>query len=224
MTAPVDKEELKKLYNQNYLQPFDKWTDDNIQVTSRIITRISRYLHRQGFKIESAKKSLDIGCAKGYYTESLRWAGFVSYGLDYSDNAIEIARKLFPLCKFSIMDGFDPDLNDNYDFIFMKGFSGTNTHDLGFVIGMCNKYIRHLNPGGWLVVAYSSDYSGFEKPNETANWNMKEIEHVSQNLNGVEFVGLEYFSYHPVWRMIRFLMNSIGIKRKSFFYMMFKSA
>jgi SAM-dependent methyltransferase len=221
MSVVPDKDNLKKTYNENYQKAVDLWSDNKIKRTDRIIGRIIRYLITKGFIVDSSKKSLDVGCAKGYYTESLRKFGLNSSGFDYSETAINIAQSQFPGCNFFIMDGFSPELKEKYDLIFMKGFSGTNTHNLDFVVKMSNAYIKALNEGGWFILAYSTNYSGFEVANETANWNKKEIEYIANSFKQVKFVEIKYFSYSRFWRLIRYIMNLLCIKRKSFFYMMF---
>jgi hypothetical protein len=104
----------------------------------------------------------------------------------------------------------------------MKGFSGTNTHNLEFVIRMCNKYILSLEENGWFVVAYSTDFSGTEKENETANWSRDEIMSVARGIQNADLIDIKFFSHSEVWQNVRTLMNLIGIKRKSFFYMIFR--
>jgi hypothetical protein len=223
MNSTPDKEILRKAYDYNYSQKEDCWSDIDLKNTYRIINRLTKYLKKKGFQVDHKMKSLDIGCAKGHHTEALRIAGFDSYGFDYSQIAIEIAKKEFPLCNFFVMDGFDPNINSNFDLIFMKGFSGTNTHDLDFVVNMCNKYVHLLNPKGWLIIAYSTNYSGSEISGETANWTKQEIKYVINNLSGVQFIDMKFFSFNKPRRLLRLFMNSIGIKRKNFFYLIYSA-
>ena len=166
----MDAEKLREIYNDYYTRPEDHLSDTKLQHTDLIIQRILKYISTRGFSLDKVKKVLDIGCAKGHHTESFRRAGFEASGFDYSDIAIDEAKRTFHECTFFFMDGFDPQLKENYDIIFMKGFSGTNTHDLDFVANMCNKYISALNSNGWLIIAFSSNFSGIEVAGETVNW------------------------------------------------------
>jgi len=218
----MDAEHFKKKYNENYKKKVDKWSDHNIKYTDLIIERIVKYIEKHDFKVSSDKKSLDIGCAKGHHTESLRKFGFDSYGLDYSDVAIEIAKKNFPKCKFFIMDGFNPQLHDKYSLIFMKAFSGSNTHDLLFVSNMCNKYIENLTDNGWFIMSFSTNFSGHEMDGETVNWTFEEIKEFSLKIKHAKLIDIKYFSYSHTKRLFRKVLNFCGIKRKDVFYLMFQ--
>jgi hypothetical protein len=222
MKRKLDKEISKRIYDENYRQKVDSWSDNNIKFTDRIIRRVNRFLTKQGFVIQHDMKSLDVGCAKGHFTESLRKSGFDSYGFDISETAIKLAEATFPHCHFFVHDGYEPELQDKYSLVFMKGFSGTNTHDLDFVKVMCNRYIDSLLPDGWLIVAYSTDFSGVEKGNETANWSRGEILTVGRSLKDVDLIAIRYFSHSKFWLIVRSMMNIVGIRRKTFFYLFFK--
>ena len=213
---------LKDLYNTNFLKAKDSWSYTNIHHTDAIINRILKYLRKKGFTIDKTKRSLDVGCAKGYFTESLRKKGFVSEGLDYSDIAIQIAEKNFPQCKFFIMDGFNPTLKNKYDLIFMKGFSGTNTHNLDFVAKICNKYIEGLHNEGWLILSFSTDFSGKEKMNETVNWTRKEIFDLASRIKNASLTDIKFFSFGFARKIFRRLLSLAGIKRKKEFYLFFR--
>jgi len=217
----MDAEKLKDNYNNSYKKAKDNWSDTNSNYTDAIIRKIVKYITNHGFRLNEGNKSLDVGCAKGYFTESFRKMGFDSFGFDYSDVAINIAKSNFSSCNFFIMDGFNPSLESNYDVIFMKGFSGTNTHDLKFVSEMSNKYIENLNKNGWFIISYPTDFSGKEKPNEMVNWSLKEIDELALKIKGAKLVSIQHFNYGFIWRQLRKVMNLVGFKRKYYFYLMF---
>lgn len=167
-------EDLRQQYNKNFNQGGERWTVTDSKKAHSII----RLLLNEIPEIMSgggARHSLDVGCALGYFTEALRQSGFISHGLDYSEVATERARTLFPNCRFIHGDGFEPKLEDQYDLILIRGFSGANTHDLHFVADFCNRYGKALMESGVLVLAFTSNFSGREKQKETVNWTHKEI-------------------------------------------------
>lgn len=171
----VNAEEIKEQYNNNYKKRVDKWssTDENYcdLIVNKLINRrsIVKLLHK-------GDQILDVGCAKGFFTNSFRKSGFTSIGIDYSDIAIDIAKKKFKDCDFKIMDAFNPEFNNElFGLVFMRGFSGTNTHNLEFVKTFIDKYYKIIKDEGLLIVAFSSDFTGKEGVNETVNWSMQEM-------------------------------------------------
>jgi 2-polyprenyl-3-methyl-5-hydroxy-6-metoxy-1,4-benzoquinol methylase len=118
---------------------------------------------------------LDVGCAKGHLTEAFRRLGFEAHGLDYADVAVERAGRDFPDCSFRHMDGFNPEYAERFDVVVCRGFSGANTHDLDFVAAFSNKYVELLNPGGFYVFAFNTDWSGAPRPGATACWSRDEL-------------------------------------------------
>lgn len=216
----LGSEELKNIYNTNFLQSKDLWSDTNQKHTDKIVSRLINFFKRKGFLNKEELKCLDVGCAKGHHTESFRKIGLIAHGLDYSDVAIELAKKEFPQCHFFVMDGFNPDLKDQYDLIFFKGFSGMNTHDLDFVSNMIEKYERFLKPNGCLVISYSSNFTGLENNNDTVNWTKAELYALVSKLENFHFVGLKFFNDGFFYRIVRILLTIVK-KKKSVFYLLF---
>ncbi|WP_434290102.1 class I SAM-dependent methyltransferase [Clostridium botulinum] len=187
---PIAKN-IKKIYNKNYKEKEDKWSCTNLNYAKSIIEELLKEIKEIGIEFKDCFKVLDVGCAKGYFTEAFRSYGFHSYGIDYSDVAISWAEDKFCKCKFQVMDGFNPNLSEYFDLIFIRGFTGCNTHNLNFVSDFLNKYIEKIKIRGCLIVAYSSDFCGYEKRGETVNWNLDEINKLSAMLN-LKFLDILY--------------------------------
>ena len=215
----LDAEELKDIYNKNYKKKVDNWSETSLKRTDFIAARLLRYLKSKKFVLSTGSKCLDIGCAKGHHTESFRRKGFESHGLDYSDVAIEIASKEFDECKFFVADGFEPKLKSNYDLIFMKGFSGTNTTDLNFVANLCTKYCKSLNEKGWFVLSFTSNFSGIQKEGETVNWSKEQIESLASKIPDLELIEIKFFNRSSIYRFLRKILTK---GRKDYFYLMFR--
>lgn len=216
-----DAKKNKIIYNERFNGEVDTWSVTDINVSNFVITEIVKYISTKGFFLDK-KKSLDIGCAKGHFTEALRVNGLESFGLDYSDIAISKAKKLFPKCTFLCMDGFNPQLEENFDLIFMRGFSGTNTHDLDFVADMCNKYVLNLNLNGWFILSYTTNFSGQERDKETVNWTDQEISKIGDLLNLTldNVLYIEDTLKQKTKNLIRKIL--LGKTNKQTFYMIFK--
>lgn len=217
-----DSSNLKEEYNKNFREKIDRWSLTDRKKNRFIASKLCRHLERLG-KPLNGLRALDVGCAKGYFTEALREQGFEAEGLDYSDVAIEIAEKLFPGCRFYCRDGFKPELEKSYDLIFMKGFSGTNTHNLPFVKELCNRYLDHLNEGGWFILAYSTNFSGREAEGETVNWSPAEIEELGRELQA-DYLGFRYFDETPLKSIAKSVVRLYKRELKRYIYMIFRKS
>ena len=204
----------KEIYNKNYTEKKDKWSCTNFSYTKSVIQELLKEMNTLGIEWQTYSKILDVGCAKGYFTESFRRFGLDSYGIDYSDVAINIAKDNFFNCKFKVMDGFNPNLSENFDLVFVRGFTGCNTHNLNFVSDFFNKYIEKIKTGGCLIVAYSSDFCGYEKRGETVNWSLDEIDKLSAMVN-LKFVDILY----PEEKCIK--LKTIN-QSKKYFYIIYQ--
>lgn len=214
-----DAEYLRQKYNERFRGPSGSWTSEDLKKCRSVAARIKHWTFRGN---SSGLSMLDVGCALGYYTKAFFLEGFRSSGLDYSEVAIERARELHPECTFIHADGFNPDPEKKYDLIFCKGFSGANTHDLSFVSDWSNKYINILKPGGKFVFAFTTDYSGKEKGEETVNWTRKEILDYTFLVNA-ELTGIKnYYRYFILSKIFAEILSILKRKKfKNYFYIIF---
>lgn len=210
----INTKEIKEQYNNNYKKKDDIWssTDENYcdLVVNKLVNRrsIIKLLHKDD-------QILDVGCAKGFFTNSFRKNGFTSIGIDYSEIAIDIAKKNFKNCEFKVMDAFNPKFNNEmFGLVFMRGFSGTNTHNLEFVKNLIDKYYKIIRDGGLLILAYSSDFTGKEAINETANWSMQEINKFISIIS-FELLEIAYLDYEIENKLLMY--NS-----KKYYYLILK--
>jgi len=179
----MDAEGLRSTYNTYFSSGKNLWTSSDMTKTRKVADRTLQWIRNLGYP-KSKPELLDVGCATGYYTESFRLAGCKVTGLDYSEIAVEQAKKNFPECTFIQMNGFEPSFTRKFDVIFCRGFSGANTHDLNFIAGWMNKYMSFLTDGGFFVFAYSSDFSGKEKEGEIVNLSQAELKALIAMVNG----------------------------------------
>jgi len=219
-----DQELLRNEYNMNYSKPIDRWSCHDLNQAKKIISQVLVQLVHYGLIMRKGLKSLDVGCAKGHITEALRFAGFKSFGLDYSDVAIQIASENFSNCHFIHMDGFNPTLDTTFDLIFCRGFSGANTHNLDFVAEWAKKYIHSLSPGGYFILAFSSCFSGKEDPGETVvNWSMAEIDKLSTMLPAKRLPMFFIPRRDIVWSFKKFIKRWVLRKKpKDHFYLAYE--
>jgi len=218
----MNAEELKIIYNQNFLKKSSNWSTSSSTRSLKIASHIKLYL--KNWKRNSERgKLLDVGCATGFYSDAFQKIGFDVTGLDYSDVAVKLAKEKFPNCHFIQMNGFEPQFNSKFDVVFCKGFSGFNTHDLTFISTWANKYITLLNPGGFLVIGYSSSFTGKEKMNETVNHTKEELKSFQLLINA-KYCGNSIFHYFGVISRMKKFLSRILLKsnKKIEYYLYFQ--
>lgn len=218
----MDAENLRSIYNQYFSQGSSTWSSTDLKKTQRVVQRTLHWLKKSGFS-KSNPSVLDIGCAVGYYTESFRLAGCSSLGLDYSEVAVQQAAQRFPACRFVQMNGFEPVFDETFDIAFCRGFSGVNTHDLKFIAGWINKYMQYISPGGYFVLAYSSDFSGKEKEGETVNFSRNELDSLAKLIKG-EYSGTYIFYYFGFISKIKRSIERYILRKKvkDYFYILIR--
>lgn len=114
------QEELKQLYSREYFEGdfrcghagsyFDEDTVDKLS-DNNFIKKIKQY--------KSKGKLLEIGCAGGIFLNTARKEGYEVYGVEYSDDAAELARNKFNLDVVTgeLKEGmFQPEM---FDIVFM---------------------------------------------------------------------------------------------------------
>jgi SAM-dependent methyltransferase len=214
-----DAEYLRREYNERFKGSAQRWTSQDLAACRHLAGRITWWT---GLKGKKELKMLDVGCALGFYTKAFYLEGFNAYGLDYSDVAISRAKELHPECRFIHSDGFNPELEINFDLILCRGFSGANTHDLSFVAEWSNKYINLLVPGGKFVFAYSTNFTGKESDGETVNWTKKEI-HDYIGLVKAGFIDIKYYYKYYLISLLLIKIGGFltGKKVKRYFYIIF---
>jgi SAM-dependent methyltransferase len=218
----MNADQLRETYNRYFSTETNKWSSTSQRETQKIARTIFSWLKRYGFT-KTKPTLLDVGCGTGYFTQAFSSQGIGAVGLDYSEVALEKARTLFMSVSFIQMNGFEPQLNNQFDIIFCRGFSGFNTHDLNFVSGWVNRYIPSLNPGGYFILGYSTDFSGTEKQGETVNHSKEELSRLCE-LVQADFVGMKMFSYLGWISVIKRWLYStlLGKQQKVYFYLFFR--
>lgn len=183
-----DALEVKEEYNINYQQDDDMWSCTSENETDFVVESIYKYMNEININ-SNYEMVLDVGCAKGNFTEAFRKIGLKSYGIDYSDVAIQMAKENFKKCEFKIIDAFDPKFKqESFDIIFMRGFSGFNTHNIKWIVELIDKYKKILNKEGCIIYAFSSNYTGIEKDNETVNLSKDELKKII-NESKLQYMG-----------------------------------
>lgn len=220
----MDAEYLRDIYNKRFQQKTSAWTTSDQRKTRITTGSVIKWLTKAGLT-EKNPALLDVGCADGNFTEAFRKLGCTSTGLDYSEVIIEQAKQKYPLCSFIHMNGFEPTLESSYDIIFCRGFSGFNTHDLDFIAGWSNKYIQHLNAGGFLILGSMSDFSGVETKLEIVNHTHPELKQLASKLHA-HFIGAYFFNYFGWLSMVKKKIQQAlsGKKLKQEFYLIFRKA
>ena len=215
----IDPEELRQIYNRRFSGSSKSWTSENIGKCLKLAGRILKWA---GIGKVKNLSMLDVGCATGFYTKAFYMKGFSSIGLDYSEVVIRKAAALHPECTFIHANGLNPSLDQKFDLIFCRGFSGANTHNIGFVSEWAGRYIDHLTESGVFVFSYSTDFTGSEAAGETANWSENEIFDFIKRMKGNFMKVRIYHEYYLLSRLLSAAKKLVTRKPvKYYFYIFF---
>ncbi len=117
---PFSKDQLLTFYNRHYKKFGDRpealrWTPQGQLKRYHTFLDIAPDLNNQ--------KILDYGCGMGDFYKFLKRRGIdVKYtGVDINENFINVAKKKYPECKFTVMNVDEDPLEEYYDYIFICG-------------------------------------------------------------------------------------------------------
>jgi len=120
------------------------------------------------WKVRPRGKALDLCCGVGIMTECLRQFGFKATGVDLNSDAIELATRTIPDCRFFVGDATDPASilrGEIFDLILVREahpFSRIN--DIEFQMAAVERYLSILSPGGVLIIEHARFGGGMSYP------------------------------------------------------------
>lgn len=108
----INKEKIKDYYNNRYKKGQEK--------SFRPTNAFNIYLNYLDVKKE--KKLLDVACGAGYLLKIAESRGLETYGVDISEEAIKIAKKIAKKSKIMVDRGEKLEYSDNFfDYVFCIG-------------------------------------------------------------------------------------------------------
>jgi SAM-dependent methyltransferase len=123
------------------------------------------------FGLDPGMCLLDVGCGDGFWASLLAAHQLQVTGIDSSTGAIEIAKARYATPRFIQADagGELPFAPGEFDIVFMRTFSPFLRPDLGDVRlrATLDAVLRHLVPGGMLLVSCYSKRDGTVKGSAT---------------------------------------------------------
>jgi SAM-dependent methyltransferase len=178
-------ETVEEFYDREYR--LHKERKETCSKSLHDLTRASRRVAgaMRGLGIQTPLRGaavLDVGCGLGYYTKVLAAAGAHALGLDFSEEAIALARTTFPECEFqrgSWPEDVEP--KPQFDVIWTVNFSLVNTFDVQFIDQqLVSKALARLKPNGYLIIGWNTDFSG-RKIGNYSQWSMQTIRELRQS-------------------------------------------
>jgi 2-polyprenyl-3-methyl-5-hydroxy-6-metoxy-1,4-benzoquinol methylase len=108
----IDEKEIKRWYDKKHLIK-----DENAWRSYNAYSVFLDYL-----EVKQGKKLLDIGCGTGYLLKQANKRGLKTYGVDISDEAVKIAKRISPNSKINAGKGENLNFSDNFfDYITCIG-------------------------------------------------------------------------------------------------------
>jgi 2-polyprenyl-3-methyl-5-hydroxy-6-metoxy-1,4-benzoquinol methylase len=126
-----------------------------------------RFVARNFYSVENRKdvKFLDIGCGTGAAAWFIAREGFTVYGIDGSETAIEIVKKVFEKEKlageFKVGDIINLDYPDNFFdcIVDVNALQHNKPENIKIILKQC---LRVLKPGGKMFSMMVGEKSKFE--------------------------------------------------------------
>ena len=116
-----------------------------------------RYLGRLRITLELLGKTsfqslLDIGSGDGRFLREVqyRFSGKRLLGIDYSKQAVHLARSLNPELQYEVMDIFQGTLDERFDVVTLLEVIEHIPNEL--LAEFLRAATSYLNPGGWLIL------------------------------------------------------------------------
>jgi SAM-dependent methyltransferase len=136
------------------------------------------FLKTENLKLEG--KILDVGCAIGAVTNAINKLNRngQTYGLDISEDAIEVARKKYPGCLFynQSADNLDNFSDTFFDIIHAREFYPfTRTDDSTYQLKYLKLFCSKLKAGGFIVLQMVPRSKGFWNTYEQTSNQLKDI-------------------------------------------------
>lgn len=131
-------------------------------------------------KLTLEGKILDVGCAVGTITNAINKLNRngQTYGLDISEDAIEVARKNYPACLFynQSADNLDNFSDTFFDIIHAREFYPfTRTDDSTYQLKYLSLFCSKLKAGGFVVLKMAPRGKGFHNTYEQTTTQLKTI-------------------------------------------------
>jgi ubiquinone/menaquinone biosynthesis C-methylase UbiE len=115
-----------------------------------------RYLEQYfAFMIPENSKVIEIGCGTGELLHAVK--PLKGVGIDFSENMIHQARKLFPDMQFYVMDVDEMNIDETFDYVIISDV----LHILYDIQGALKKIRDHCHPGTKIII---SNYSYLWEP------------------------------------------------------------
>jgi SAM-dependent methyltransferase len=165
-----------------------------------------RYLGRLQITLKllaeiSFQSLLDIGCGDGRFLREVqcRFGGKRLLGIDYSEEAVRLARSLNPELKYEVMDICQYQLDERFDVVTL--LEVIEHIPCGQLPEFLSAVTRHLNPGGWLILSTPHTNTKLE-PKHYQHFNSAQIrEFFQRDFDPVRCVPFDYIG----WPMRLFL-------------------
>jgi 2-polyprenyl-3-methyl-5-hydroxy-6-metoxy-1,4-benzoquinol methylase len=149
-------EEISKYYEAQYFtnrtdRGYKNYFSKSLQIEiERVIELNLKDLNffKYEKQLKKSKKSLDIGCAAGYFVNYLKKRDWTSYGIDVSEKCIEFAQKNLHL-NVKYDNYLNYEYQENFDLITLWA---TIEH-LHYPTKTIKKIFNDLNPGGYIYLS-----------------------------------------------------------------------
>jgi ubiquinone/menaquinone biosynthesis C-methylase UbiE len=212
MTKTTD-EEIKAWYNQKHFS-----LGENAWRPYEAYPVFLDYLN-----VKTGRKLLDVGCGTGHLLKAAEQRGLETYGIDISDEAVKVAKRVSPNSEIMLGKGEDLTFSDNYfDYVT---YIGSLEHFLNVNKGIKEMIRVAKNDAFFCIVVPNTNFL-FWKFKSTKGTDQQDINETLLSLKQWKNIfnneGLEIFKvYQDKWFMkktkIFLSANILGIVKRSIY-------
>jgi ubiquinone biosynthesis O-methyltransferase len=141
----VEKNKKLKIFYNNVYKKGEEKHFTNLSTTGNTTEEINEILKELNWK---SKKILDVGCGTGLFSYKVAKKGANTLGIDFSKDAIEIAKSKFKHSNLEYQQMDVKKIKDKYDVIVSIG---TLEH-MDNPLQILKLFKKHLNPKGKIIV------------------------------------------------------------------------
>ncbi len=209
---------------EEYYNNFYKNKDwKGISIITKFKTKVFIKISKSIFNKE-IHTVVDAGCGTGLYSAILTFLGYKVFGFDFSESAINKAKRKYNFIDFRKLNGVNLSFAKNIDLFFAKGFSPFNTTNFENSTLILNHWINFLTNNGLICLITKSNFT--EKA--PTGWKYLSEQNINKLYSGNKYNKEIVYLFPPFWILIYILPRSKHITKifssisKNIFVKLFK--
>lgn len=189
----------EEYYNEFYAK--QDWK--HIPTITKYKTKAYVKIAQSVFK-KNIKRVVDAGCGTGIHSAILQSFNYEVSGFDFSEIAIQKAKKRFESIDFRVLDGNKINYQPNIDCFIALGFSPFNTTDFAKTTSLLEYWKSFLTESGLIVITTRTDFS----QKSPTGWYFHSEDDLNQLYSKDNLRKQVIYLYPPLWTLVYVIPKS----------------